>query len=143
MDDWQESVGSLVYHALQLQKGINIKDHLLRAKKRIIQLEMLLGTTAEEKKANMTMKEAFWIVYNKLPYGQFSGTKFAKQVIFITGRLDAHKDSVLRKLREFRDSGEINCINIDAPAKSIYEKRKTLKDIEAEKKPNVFNFMEE
>lgn len=119
---WFNAGGALIYHALQLQKGINVIDHIRRAKLRIIELEMLTGITADEKKKNMSMKEAFWLVYDKLPFGMFSGTQFAKQCIFLTGRLDAHKDSILRPLREFRDDGWINCPNRGAKQHSIYEK---------------------
>ena len=119
---WFNAGGALIYHALQLQKGINVIDHIRRAKLRIIELEMLTGITADEKKKNMSMKEAFWLVYDKLPFGMFSGTQFAKQCIFLTGKLDAHKDSILRPLREFRDDGWINCPNRGAKQYSIYEK---------------------
>jgi len=119
---WFNAGGALIYHALQLQKGINVIDHIRRAKLRIIELEMLTGITADEKKKNMSMKEAFWLVYDKLPFGMFSGTQFAKQCIFLTGRLDAHKDSVIRVLREFREEGLINAPNIEAPFKSLYMK---------------------
>ena len=119
---WRDAGGALIYHGIQIQKGIAVEDHIRRAKLRIIELEMLTGITAKEQKSNMTMKEAFWLVYEKLPLGVFSGTQFAKQCIFLTGRLDAHKDSVLRPLREFRELGSINCPNIGAPMHSIYEK---------------------
>jgi len=120
---WFDCGGALIYHGIQLQKGIDVVDHIRRAKLRIIEIEMLTDISAAEKKRNMTMKEAFWIVYEKLPFGVFSGTKFAKQCIFLTGRLDAHKDSILRPLREFRANGDINCPNIGAPMHSIYEKK--------------------
>ena len=121
---WEESAGALIYHGIELKRGINAKDHIQRAKLRIIELECLCDISAAEKKSRMTMEEAFLIVYNKLPYGKFSGTQLAKRAIFLTGRMDAHKDSVLRPLRRLRKNEKINCPNIGAPKNSIYEKKR-------------------
>jgi hypothetical protein len=120
---WELAAGALISHAINLKKGKDAKYYLGRAKDRLIELEIELGTSAEEKKIEMNLTQAFLQVYNKLPFGVFSGTKVAKQAIFLTGRTDAHKDSVLRKMRQLREDGTINCVNIDAPMKSLYEKR--------------------
>ena len=119
---WQRSCGAIIFHAIQLQKNIDTKDRFIRLKTRVIELEMLLDEPAEVKKKFMTVREAVEIVYDKLPLGQFSGTKLSEQVRFLTGRNHMHNDSALRVLRLLRELGIINFVSIDCKQKSLYQK---------------------
>jgi hypothetical protein len=122
-DVFSESCGALIYHAKQMRKYNNVIEHLIRAKGRILTIENSLNLKSRDKKAIMPIKKAAIIAYDKIPVGSvFSGTKLAKQAIFLTGRLDAHKDSVMRKLRELRQEGKINYVCIDCYSKSMYQK---------------------
>jgi len=115
--------GAMIHHCIAIQKGEDSVDHLKRLKARIIELDFLiLGSTAEDKKKHMTVREAVEIVYEKLPFGEFSGTVLSEKVRFLTGRSHMHNDSALRKLRSMRSEGIINCPNIGSPKLSIYEK---------------------
>lgn len=122
-DLYTESCGALIYHAKQLRKGKNVIAHLRRAKIRLINIENELNIKSEEKKKLMTIGKAAKIVYDKIPAGSvFSGTKLAKQAIFLTGRINAHKDSVLRELRELRENGVISYKSVESKPKSLYMK---------------------
>jgi len=115
--------GAMIHHCIAIQKGIESIDHLMRLKARVVELDFLiLGATAEDKKKHMTCEEAFDIVYDKLPLGEFSGTLMSEKCRFLTGRSHAHNDSFIRVLRRKRFNGDINCPNIGAPMHSIYEK---------------------
>jgi len=146
INEYDDNAGALIYHGMEIKKGINVKDHIKRAKIRLLNLEMILNDAniTEEKESTMTNSEAFWIVYDRLPFNQeFPGVKFSDRCRFLTGRPKAYSDSFMRLIRKFRAEGLINCLNVGSPKNSIYIKLKTEKDIEAEKKPNVFSFMED
>ena len=132
-DPWDESAGALVHHAVELKRGVNIKDHLHRAKMRIVKLEILFKEDVPKKDLPQAMKviDGFMHVYNQYPFSDnyISGTKFADQVKLLIGRPKTHTDSILKKGRELRNGEhepfypKISWENADSPKKSLYQKK--------------------
>ena len=127
---WEDAGGALIHHGIQLQKGINVEDHLRRAKLRIIELEILSKQDVAKKDLSkpMTLIDACMIVYNKHPYGDdiIPGIEFAAQFNLLRGKYKAYPDSVFKKMREIRN-GEHYFLNVswecvDAHSKSLYKK---------------------
>ena len=130
IDPWDESAGALIHHGIELKRGVNIRDHLHRAKMRIIELEILFkeDVPREDLPAPMILLDACMLVYNKYPFSDeiISGKEFAAQVNLLRGKLKSYPDSVFKKMREIRNGEhpplEVSWVNVDSPKKSLYKK---------------------
>lgn len=129
-DRWSNIGGALVHHSIELKRGINIKDHLHRAKLRIIELEILFkeDIPKEDLPKPMILLDACMQVYNKYPYSDdiILGIEFANQVNLLRGKSKAYPDSVFKKMREIRNKEhlplEVSWECVDSPSKSFYKK---------------------
>lgn len=131
---YEDECWAAIQHLIKISKAIDVKDRLIRLKKRIFNIDDLLNEDKPKgkKRKGLTIIPACRIVYDRIAVGKlFSGLKFCNDVRLLIGRKKAYNSSILRKLRDLRDPkilNEINYISIGAKFESMYKKLPVIGD---------------